>query len=76
MDISIHDATNVRVAKSLPWNSNSITLEIASKSIFSSMEAVELITLFGLPEEVTDKLIAVIGDENTKVISKQKGAAK
>ena len=61
IDVAIHQAQDIRLAVRFPENANMVTLEITNDDGQSPAE----ITLFGLPEEVTQKLEA-LADSDTR----------
>lgn len=63
MNISVHWCKNVRLATTFKRNDNSLTIAIDVRGAVGNEES-HTITLFGLPEEITNKF-EVFRTENT-----------
>ena len=62
--LKIHRCKNLRVSSCCSTNANHISLEIETKTVQDGLETVE-VSMFGLSEDVTDKLLEAFGDEDT-----------
>lgn len=69
-DISIHSCKDVKVTHHMPKNSNYIELTVYhdADGLKGKFPTKSTIALFGLPEEVTDELICVIGSPELRLL--------
>lgn len=64
MDITFHNATSIRVKRTMPSNCNMIELEIETQSPFTKERTAQTIVFYDLPEDVTDKIVLAIGGDH------------
>jgi hypothetical protein len=62
--LTIHGVTNVTTSGVRHSNSNAITLEVSTKSVFGDLP--HTITIFGLPAHVADALEELLGKGGVK----------